>query len=96
MRGGYQMLDFRGISISSTAVTIDGVYETIEGNYYKPLLLCGINIGGVDKNDIFVELSTSNSNYTFDVYGGIITITKENKVTFVAKERVKNGSNPII
>lgn len=88
MRGGYQMVDFRGISISSTAVTIDGVYETIEGNYYKPLLLCGINISGVDKNDIFVELGTNNSNYTFDVYGGTITITKDNMITFVVKESV--------
>lgn len=79
--GGYKMIDLKNKSLSTTKVTIDGLYETIENSYKKPLMLVGINIGGVEKNNTFVTLKLSGTNFTCDIYGYTIQITDKNEVT---------------
>lgn len=82
MKGGYQIIDFRGVNITGSAQTIPGIYESIGGNYNKPLLLSGIVLSGVGKADVFAAAETDAGNYKFTVYGGTLTVTAENAVTY--------------
>lgn len=84
MRGGYQIVDLKNKSLSTTEVVISGIYDVIEGNYRKPLLLHNINIGGTEKADAFVEMSISDTTYSCTVYGGTIAITDDDEVTYTA------------
>ena len=45
MKGGYQIIDLKGNSLSSSAVTLEGIHAAVEGAD-APILLEGINIGG--------------------------------------------------
>lgn len=81
-KGGYKIIDLKDNSLSNDAVTIEGIYEAIEGSYRKPLLLSGVNIGGTEKPDVFVEANVSGSDYTIVAYGGTLTITDEDSVTY--------------
>lgn len=42
MKGGYQIIDLKGIEIEAAGTTIPGVYNLIEGSQV-PILLTGIN-----------------------------------------------------
>lgn len=70
-KGGYKIISLK----SST------LYEDIESNYYKPLLLTDIVIDGVDKHDLFVNVEVWDGNYIIDAYDRTISITPENQVT---------------
>lgn len=83
LKGGYKIIDLKNLSLSDESVTIPGIYESIEGNYRKPLLLSGINLGRVEKADAFITAIAGDNAYTISVYGGTITITNENAVTYV-------------
>lgn len=88
------MVDFKNANLSSTATTIKGIYNMIEGNYYKPLLLSNLVIDNINKPSIYAEVSVSETNYSFSVYGGTITITEEDKVSYTAvsdTNEVKEG-----
>lgn len=82
MKGGYQIIDFRGVNLTESAKTIPGIYESIKGNHHKPLLLSGLVLSGVEKAGVFSEPETSAGNYVFSVYGGTLTVTAENAVTY--------------
>lgn len=84
MRGGYQIVNLKGISLSNTAVVIPGIYESIEGNHFKPLLLSGINLSGVEKADSYITTKAGTNDFTISVYEGTITVTNEDFVTFLA------------
>lgn len=82
MKGGYQIIYFRGVNLTESAKTIPGIYESIKGNYHKPLLLSGIVLSDVEKADVFAVAETNSGNYVFSVYGGTLTVTAENSVTY--------------
>lgn len=82
MRGGYQIVDFHNENLSGSSVTIPGIYESIEGNHYKPLLLSGVVLDNVEKADVFAPADISGGNFNFAVYGGTISVTSDNGVTF--------------
>lgn len=83
--GGYCIIDLKDTSLSSgVGVTISGVYEAIEGSYRKPLLLSGIVIADVEKNDAFVYADVSNTTYSISIYEGVITIASDDTVTYTA------------
>lgn len=84
LKGGYKIIDLHGKNISADAVTIPNIYEEIEGNYYKPLLLSGIVISDIERADVFISVISNSGNYVISIYGGTITITPENTVTFTA------------
>ncbi len=82
-KGGYQIVDLRGESLSGTAVTIPGTYEKIEGTR-KPILLTNINKGGTEIHNSFVSPLVSSSNFLItlpDGSGEVITITPDDEIT---------------
>lgn len=82
MKGGYKIIDLKGNDLTSTS-TIDGIYESIEGNYRKALLLSGIVIDDVEKDDTFVTANVTGDNYVIIAYGRTITITPDDEVSSV-------------
>lgn len=88
MRGGYQMVSLKNLNIKSTPILINDVYDTIENTMYKPIMLTDIVIDGVNKNSLYVEISTNETNYVIDLYGGTLTITNKNMVSFTKNEEV--------
>ena len=87
-KGGYQIIDLKGTNFSSDSHTIPGIYESIEGNYHKPLLLSGIVLAGVEYADVFVTVEKPASNYEITAYGHKFTVTSEDSVTESAVEAV--------
>lgn len=57
MRGGYKIIDMKGIDIHADSTTkIEGIYERIEGNYGKPLLFHGLIHNDIDMEDIWLNM----------------------------------------
>lgn len=81
-KGGYQIVDFMNENLTADGVVIPDVYETIEGNYNKALLLSGLVIGGAEKADVYAPAIVNGGDYTFAVYGGTITVADTDTVTF--------------
>lgn len=92
MRGGYQIVDFKENNITSEATTIEGIYETIEGTYSKPLLFCNLMFDGVEFGSRYCD-GIQNEGGSYKIYfafkpsgangnrGYMITVTNEDKVT---------------
>lgn len=82
LKGGYKIIDFKDINITTgEAVTVVGIYESIEKSHRKAIMLSGITIDNVEKPDCFVDCEVTDGNYTFTAYGKTWTITNENAVT---------------
>lgn len=81
-KGGYKIIDLKNNDLTSSN-TIEGIYDAIEGNYGKPILLSGIVIDSVEKDDIFVNVEVSGSDYVIKAYDRTITITSSDVVTSV-------------
>lgn len=82
LKGGYKIIDLKNNDLTSSN-TINGIYDAIEGNYGKPILLSGIVIDSVEKDDIFVNVEVSNSVYVIKAYNRTINITSSDVVTSV-------------
>ena len=82
--GGYKIINLKDVDITSTAKKVVGIHDDIENSFRKPLLLSGITINGAEKNDAFVAPTVSSGSYLFKVYGGTITITSQDMVSFTA------------
>lgn len=82
--GGYKIVDLKDKNITSTGVTIKGVHESLEATYRKAVMITGLTIDGVEKNDTFVEVNTNAGNLTIECYKGTLTITPEDLVTYTA------------
>lgn len=74
LKGGYKIIDLKGIDVTQSAMMVEGVYESIESNYGKPLLISGIVIDGVEKDDVFVQATLNGSAYEFELYGYTIQV----------------------
>lgn len=84
MIGGYHIVNLSDVNITTAdGATISGIYESIENAHRKAILLSGVTIDGVEKNDCFVCAEIADSNYTFTAHGKTFTITNEDKVTIV-------------
>lgn len=84
-KGGYQLVDFGGVSLTADPVAVPGVYETIEGNYKKPLVFTGLVLDGSEKGDMWANIATSGGNYVATLSGvGVITVTNGDMVSFTA------------
>lgn len=86
IKGGYKIIDFRDTEFETGGATmmLNGIYDSIEGNYRKPLLLAGLNIDGKEYNDTFAEVAVNESQFIFKVYGKVITITDTDAVSIAA------------
>lgn len=81
MKGGYHMINLYDAALSDVAITIKGIYNSIESSYRKPLLLTGLVIDGVEKPDAYVTVTVADGSFTISVYGKTITITSADAVT---------------
>ena len=69
LKGGYKIIDLKGVDVTKSTLMIKGIYESIESNYGKPLLISGIVIDGVEKDDVFVQATLNGTAYEFNIYG---------------------------
>lgn len=89
IKGGYKIINLGDtvLDVSVTAgVVIPGIYEQIQNNYRKPLLLSGINISGAQYNDAFVMATATTNLVTINVYGYTITINSTDTVIIKVEE----------
>lgn len=87
IKGGYKLIDLKDnkLTVGGNGVTVKGIYNSIKNSYNKPLILTGINIGGVDKNDVFVDFSYESGSYVANISATEkITITNADLVTITA------------
>ena len=54
-KGGYKLIDLQKNDFEDGGVDIIGIHHAIESSYAKALLLTGIVIDGVEKNDVYVK-----------------------------------------
>lgn len=83
IKGGYKIINFKDTPFETdgATMTLEGIYDSIEASYRKPLLLSGLNIDGVEHNDVYATPTISGSNYVFTAYGKTITITDTDAVS---------------
>ena len=83
IKGGYKLIDLKDSKLTvGDGVTIKGIYNSIENSYNKPLILTGINIGGVERNNVFINFSYDSDNYVANISATEkITITNADLVT---------------
>ena len=67
----------------------EDIYEKIERNLYKPILLTDIVINGIEKNDVFTTAYVEGANIVFkDIYDKDITISDDNSVSIGEYKRL--------
>ena len=84
IKGGYKLIDLKDnkLTVDGDGVTVKGIYNSIENSYNKPLILTGINIGGVERNDVFIVFSYNSGSYVANIsVTEKITITNADLVT---------------
>lgn len=87
IKGGYKLIDLKDnkFTIGGGGITVKGIYNSIENSYNKPLILTGINVGGVEKNDVFVDFADDSGSYVANISATEkITITNADLVTITA------------
>lgn len=85
-KGGYLIIDLKNNDLMDSP-TIEGIYDLIEGNYGKSILLSGIMISNVEKADVFTKPDVSSSTFVFkNVYGYDISVNDEDEVTIASTE----------
>lgn len=81
LKGGYQIIDLQNKKLESgVGMVYEGVYDKIDGTR-KAILISGLNVGGTEYHDTFVELTVNVSNYEGAIYGKSITISDADVVT---------------
>ena len=84
IKGGYKLIDLKEskLTVGGGGVTVKGIYNSIKNSYNKPLILTGINIGGVERNDVLINFSVNSGNYVANIsVTEKITITNADLVT---------------
>jgi hypothetical protein len=84
--GGYQLVDFKDINLTTNAVKIEGVYETIESNNRKPLLLHNGVVNNVERADCYAFCVVDGTDFKL-YYGNpayYIKVTDEDMVSLVS------------
>ena len=87
IKGGYKLIDLKDnkFTVGGSGIPVKGIYNSIENSYNKPLILTGINIGGVEKNDVFVDFNDDSGSYVANISATEkITITNADLVTITA------------
>ena len=79
-KGGYKIIDLKGLDFSTNKV-IDGIHESIEDNYGKPLLFSGIVIDGVEKDDVFANVVVNGDGYDVTLYDETLHISNVDVVS---------------
>lgn len=99
-KGGYLIIDLKNIDLNS--IDSDGgtynwsnnsgllpdLYNVLEQNYFKQVLVTGIKINGIERNDFITTIYLNGTSYSFNVYGFTVNI--------VDKETMDVGTSLII
>lgn len=85
-KGGYKIINLKKTPFvaGGAAMMIDGIYDAIEASYEKPLMLAGLNVGGVEYGAAYVVPTVAESAYTFTVHGYTITVQDTDAVSVAA------------
>lgn len=69
IKGGYKLIDLKEskLTVGGNGVTVKGIYNSIKNSYNKLLILTGINIGGIDRNDVFIDFSYNSGSYVANI-----------------------------
>lgn len=82
LKGGYKIVDFRDVNIETeNGAVITGIYDGLENNHRKAVMISGVVIDGVEKPNCFVDCEITDGSYTFKAYGKTFTVTAEDKVS---------------
>lgn len=66
--GGYKIIDLQNKNLDNLTqqeITIDGIYNEIEGNYRKPILFENVVIRNVENTSFFSPITLSEGKYKF-------------------------------
>ena len=85
-KGGYKIIDLKKTPFVAGGAekTIDGIYDAIEASYEKPIMLAGLNVGGVEYGAAYVVPTHAENAYTFTVHGYTITVKDTDAVSVAA------------
>lgn len=88
-KGGYKIINFKGTALSGTAVELSGIYDQIVDDYDKPIMVSGVTISGKLQDDAYADVQEKTAqdlskSVELTVYGGIITVTEDDEVTFAS------------
>lgn len=91
MRGGYRIIDFKKIALTSgTEGTIAGVYDAVQNPYGKALQVTGLVVGDAIYPDFYAVFTEDNDVFTTSlVIGGNtveIQIAEDDAVTVTVTE----------
>ena len=85
MTGGYKVIDLGYRNFTTTApMTVPGIYEKIRISK-KAVLLEHFSIGSTWCRPCFPEITVSENNFVFDIYGHTFTVSNNDSVTITAK-----------
>lgn len=99
-KGGYLIIDLKNIDLNSrdsdgglydwsnNSGLLPDLYNELEQNYFKQVLVTGIKINGIERNDFITTIYLNGSSYSFNVYGFTVNI--------VDKETMDVGTSLII
>lgn len=79
-KGGYLIIDLKNIDLNSiynwsnNSGLLPDLYNVLEQNYFKQVLVTGININGIEKNDFITTIYLNGTSYSFNVYGYTVNI----------------------
>lgn len=82
-KGGYKIIDLQHKASGST---INGIYEAIESNLYKPILLENILLSGNEITNQYVEVSISGTDFILKNDTIKVTIDDDDVVTIALNE----------
>lgn len=85
-KGGYKIIDFKGTALSGTAVELPDAYDQIIDDYDKAILVSGVSLNGELQDDAFASVKVNDGSVELTAYGGIITVTEDDEVTFVVSK----------
>ena len=77
MRGGYIIIDFKGVALTSgQAATVPGSYAAAENPYKKATLVSGLTVGDTEYPDFYATFAEGENGYSAaaTVSGDSITI----------------------
>ena len=87
MRGGYRIIDFHGVNLSSgTAVVIKGAYESTGNSHNKATMVSGLVVAGVAYPDFYVAFDNHSAKTNINAKAITISVAENDNVTVTVTE----------
>ena len=94
-KGGYKIIDFKGTALSGTAVELSGIYDQIVDDFDKAILVSGVSLNDELQDDAYASVKGDVGSVDLTVYGGIITVTEDDEVTFATSKSLEELTTEI-